>query len=309
MITSVPNVSEGRDPLVIAELAAAAGEHCHVLHLDPGPDANRTVFTLAGGDLPAALFAMAEVAVRAVDLRTQRGVHVRMGAIDVIPFVPNPVATDDPRPWDPAEMAACGALARGLGERLAAELALPGWAYGHGVRELRAVRREGFEVLPATMAELPCEYRPLGVPLAPHPSAGAFATGARPQLVAFNVCLATKDVAVARRVAKAVRGSAGGLPGVMAIGWYTPGFGCAQVSMNLTRWWETPPHLVLERIRALAPVLGSELVGMMPLGALTAAAEFYGTDLDGAADRLGLRYCKPFSLDVHVLDFALRRLR
>lgn len=309
MISSVPNVSEGRDPLVIAELAAAAGEHCHVLHLDVGADANRTVFTLAGGDLPAALFAMAGVAVRSVDLRRHQGIHVRMGAIDVIPFVPNPVAAEDPRPWDPAEMAACAALGRGLGERLAAELRLPGWAYGHGVRELRSVRREGFEVLPATMAELPCDYRPAGGPLAPHESAGAFATGARPQLVAFNVCLATKDVAVARRVAKAVRTSSGGLPGVMAIGWVTPGYGCAQVSMNLTRWWETPPHLVLERIRALAPVLGSELVGMMPLGALTAAAEFYGADLDGAADRLGLRYCRPFSLDVHVLDFALRRLR
>jgi glutamate formiminotransferase len=301
VITSVPNVSEGRDPAVLTAMHAALADHCTVLHADSGADANRTVFTLADGDLVAATLALGRVARDRCDLRVHRGIHVRMGAIDVVPFVPNapPGGARD------GELAWCRDLAEEAGRRFAAELALPVWRYGLDSRALRSVRREGFEVLASTLAEVPPDFGPAR----PHPTAGAVAVGVRFPLVAFNVCLATREVAEARRVARLVRASAGGLPGVMAIGWYTPSFGCAQVSMNLTAWWETPPHVVYERIRALTPVAGSELVGMIPRGALTAAADFYGTDLDGAADRLGLRYCKPFDPGREVLDEALRRLR
>jgi glutamate formiminotransferase len=290
MIVSVPNVSEGRDPAVLAGLAAAVSPHTRLLDVDAGWDAHRAVLTLAGGDLVAANLALARAAVAAVDLRRHDGIHVRMGAIDVIPFVPMG-----------GEVAACLALAHQLSVRIAEELEVPVYRYGLGSRALRSVRRTGFEALPATLAEIPPDYGPRVA----HPSAGAVAVGVRDVLIAFNVCLATDDVALARRVARAVRASSGGLPGVMAIGWSTPAYGVAQVSMNLTDWRATPPHVVYEAIRKLAPVAGAELVGMIPLGALEAAAAFYRTDLDGAVRALGLDRIKPFALAHKVLEYRL----
>jgi glutamate formiminotransferase len=292
VITSVPNVSEGRDATLLAALSAAAGASARVLDVDPGWDAHRVVLTLTGGDLVEANFQLARTAVEHIDLRTHRGVHVRMGAIDVIPFVPMGGEVDE-----------CHAMARALSERIAFELKVPVYRYGLGSRDLFAVRRDGFEGLAETMALVPPDYGPLR----PHRTAGAVAVGVRDVLIAFNVCLAGEDLKLARHVARQVRASAGGLHGVMALGWHTPSLGCAQVSMNLTDWRRTPPHVVYEAIRALAPVAGSELVGMMPLGALEAAAAYYRTDLAGAARAMGLDRVKPFDLERKVIELAVRR--
>lgn len=296
MIYSVPNVSEGRDLAVLERFAEAVRPHARVLHVDPGWDANRSVFTLAphrdaGPEgLVEANLALARACLAELDLRIHRGVHVRMGVVDVIPFVPLHGEQEEAK-----------ALAHALSTRIADELGLPVYRYGAGSRDLRSVRREGFEVLPETMASIPPEYGPA----VPHATGGAVAVGVRDVLVAFNVCLATEDVALARRVAKAVRASSGGLPGVLAIGWHTPHLGCAQVSMNLTDWKRTPPHVVVDAIAELAPVAGAELVGMIPLAALEAAARHYGTDLEGAVRRMGLDRVKPFSLAEQVLDYRL----
>jgi glutamate formiminotransferase len=278
MITSVPNVSEGRDRIEAMATACAAAR---VLDVDPGFDANRTVLTLTGtvASLAEATFSLARWAVEHIDLRRHRGIHVRMGAIDVIPFVPMGGEHD-----------ACARLAEVVSRRVADDLGLPVFRYGTGARTLRSVRRGGFEELATTMRELAPDFGP---PV-PHATAGAVAIGVRPVLVAFNVSLDTTDVALARRVARAVRASSGGLPGVMALGWYCPSYGCAQVSMNLTDWTVTPPHVAFEAVRSQAPVRGSELVGMMPRGALEAAARHWGTDIDGAALRLNLSLHKPF---------------
>lgn len=276
-------MSEGRDPGLIAALAAAAGPG--LLDVDAGWDAHRTVLTLAG-DLVEANLRIARVAVQHIDLTRHSGIHVRMGAVDVIPLVPND-----------GDVEGCLAMADTLSRRLADELGLPVWRYGIGARDLRGVRRGGFEELAATMAEIPPDFGPR----VPHPTAGAVAVGVRDVLIALNVCLDTSDVAVARRAARAVRSSSGGLPGVLAIGWYTPTFGCAQVSMNLVDWRVTPPHAAMEAVARIAPVTGCELVGMIPLGALEAAAEHWGTDVEGAVARLGLGRAKPFSLAAKVL--------
>ena len=280
MITSVPNVSEGRVPRRIADMAAACSV-AHVLDVDPGVDAHRSVLTLTGPHerLADATFTLARWAVEHIDLRHHRGIHVRMGAIDVIPFVPMG-----------GETTVCHGLADAVSQRIAEELRLPVYRYGAGARSLRSVRRGGFEELASTMAQIPPDWGPP----TPHPTAGAVAVGVRPVLVAFNVSLDTTDVLLARKVARAVRASNGGLPAVMAIGWYCPSYGCAQVSMNLTDWTVTPPHVAFEAVRSLAPVRGSELVGMMPTGALEAAARHWGTDLAGAAATLNLSLHKPF---------------
>jgi glutamate formiminotransferase len=291
VITSVPNVSEGRRTDVVHALARAAGRHAHLLHTDPGWDANRTVLTLRdgpGSDLVEANVALAKAAMERIDLRTHTGIHVRMGAIDVIPFVPNDGDYD-----------ACFAMADRLARRLG-DLGLPVWRYGIGSRSLREVRRSGFEELPETMKRIPPDFGPRE----PHPTAGAVAVGVRDVLIAFNVCLATEDVGVARQVARKIRESSGGLRGVLALGWHTPSFGCAQVSMNLVNWRVTPPHVVYEAIAELAPVAGSELVGMIPIGPIEAAAEHWGCDPEGAVDRLGLRRVRPFSLTERVLEYA-----
>ena len=271
-------------------MSAGIAPYAPLLDVDAGWDAHRTVFTLGPGDLVEANLALARAAVAHVDLRGHRGVHVRMGAIDVIPFVP---LTGD--------YVAAHWLAEALSIRLADELALPVYRYGVGSRSLFDVRRDGFEGLAESMLLTPPDWGPHH----PHPTAGAVAVGVRDVLIAFNVCLAQDDLSLARHVARTVRTSGGGLHGVMALGWRTPHLGCTQVSMNLTDWHRTPPHVVLERIRELAEVSGSELVGMIPLGAMEAAATFYATDLEGAVARMGLRVVKPFELREKVLEYAL----
>ncbi|HEX9670894.1 MAG TPA: glutamate formimidoyltransferase, partial [Thermoanaerobaculia bacterium] len=270
----VPNVSEGRRPETVAALARAAASPAGVALLDVSsdPDHNRTVLTLAGepGPLHAALLALYETALGEIDLTLQRGVHPRIGAVDVVPFVP----------LAGAEMADAVAAALRLAEAVAVRFDLPVYLYEEAARRperrrLPDLRRGGFEGLPARLAD-PAWAPDFGPPR-PHPTAGGTIVGARPFLIAFNVVLETDDPTVARRIAARVRErTAGGLPAVRAIGVYLESRRRAQVSMNLLDFRRTSLAAALARVRREAEALGtgivgSEIVGLVPEAAVLGA--------------------------------------
>ena len=296
LVECVPNVSEGRRQEVVDELVAAfAGADPGVLVLDRSsdPDHNRTVITLAGPGpaLVDAAVAGARACVRLIDLNRHRGVHPRMGALDVLPFVPLGEATRLAGAGDPD--LDCAALAERAGRRIAADAGVPVYLYGAAARRperaaLPAVRGRGFEALRDALGspggtgspgDHPDRAPDFGGP-GLHPTAGATAVGAREILVAYNVDLAGADLDLARRIAAAVRERDGGLPAVRAIGVALserggPGDvgGLAQVSMNLLDYRVTPPAVAFAAVaelagRAGALVEASEIVGLVPAAAL-----------------------------------------
>lgn len=288
LVECVPNFSEGRDADVIEQLAAAARSvpGAALLDLHADPDHHRSVLTLAGSPraVSEAVFRAVAVAVSVIDLTRHEGVHPRLGAADVIPFVP----------LQGAGIPDCVELANELGERLAAELGLPIYYYAHAARSeqrerLPWIRQPQFEGLAAALASE--ERAPDAGPQAPHPTAGATVVGARDFLLAFNVDLETEDVKVARRIAKAIRESSGGMSGVQAKGLALREQGRVQVSMNLLDLRTAGPGRVFQEIRRLAgeagvEVASSELVGLMPQVALAEASEAL-LAIDGGA--LGAR--------------------
>lgn len=265
-IQCVPNVSEGRRPEVVARIAAAAASvpGARLLDVSSDPDHNRSVLTLAGtaADLRAALLALYEVALREIDLARHEGVHPRVGAVDVVPFVP---LGDTP-------MEEAVAAAEALASEVADRFGLPVFLYEKAARRperrlLADVRRGGFEGLPAKMADP--AWTPDFGPSRVHPTAGATVIGARFFLIAFNAVLDTPDVAVARAVAKRVRESGGGLAAVRAMGVHLASRGRAQVSMNLVDFRRTSILTALNRVREEAAALGAsveetELIGLLP---------------------------------------------
>ena len=275
IIECIPNFSEGRDPIILSALQksaeSAAGAALLDIHIDS--DHNRSVFTLAGKPdaVSEAAFALASAAVRHIDLSKHQGEHPRMGAVDVIPFVPIKNIT----------MADCVFLARQLAERLAHELNLPVFLYEEAATEpsrknLADIRRGGFEGMAEKMKILKPDY---GKPQ-PHPTAGAVAVGARKALIAFNINLNTSDIKIAKAVAKAVRGSSGGLAYCKALAMYLNERNITQVSMNLTDYEQTPIYRVFELVRAEADrygvgILGSELVGLAPEKSMLDCAEYF----------------------------------
>ncbi len=272
LVECVPNFSEGRDPAVIARLEAAARAVPGVALLDrhSDPDHHRTVLTFAGAPaavLEAAFRTCAE-ATRSIDMTRHQGAHPRLGAADVVPFVPLRGAT----------LADCSALAERLAERLASELGLPVYLYGASARRperrrLPWLREPEFEGLAGALASP--ERAPDVGPARPHPTAGATVTGGRPLLVAFNVDLRTDDVRIARRIARAVRESSGGLPGVQAKGLWLPLQARVQVTMNLVDVEQTGRAFAeVARLAAAEGVLlaGSELVGLLPRRTATEVA-------------------------------------
>jgi glutamate formiminotransferase len=270
-IECVPNFSEGRDASVLAALrdAVETAPGVHLFDQTADVDHNRSVFTFAGepGPVSEALFAAARVAVERIDLRRHQGVHPRIGALDVAPFVPL-----DALDWKTAIE-----TAHAFGERLWQELRVPAYFYGRAARRmeherLEDVRRGGFEQLSLAALENPARRPDVGGP-GLHPSAGATAVGVRKFLVAFNVNLRTGDISVARRIARAIRESSGGYPAVKALGLDLRAAGLTQVSMNLTDYEATSPSTVFERIRGEAElaeveIAGSELIGLIPEAAL-----------------------------------------
>ena len=277
IVECVPNVSEGRRTDVLEALAGTLEAVPGVRLLDWSADVshNRSVFTLAGsaGPLGDAVLALFEQALARIDLRTHRGAHPRIGAVDVVPFVPLEGAT----------MAECVELARSTAARVAARFQLPVYLYEEAAvdparRRLEDIRRGGLEGLAARMSS--AAWRPDHGPAALHVTGGATAIGARRPLVAFNVNLGTDRLDIARQIAVTVRSSGGGLPHVKAIGVRLEDRGIVQVSMNLTNLERTPIFQAFEAVRREAArhgvaVLETEVVGLVPAGALADVAAHY----------------------------------
>jgi glutamate formiminotransferase len=274
LFEAVPNFSEGRDEGRISRITAAVRDvgNVGVLDLHSDPDHNRSVLTFAGGEeavLEAAV-ALARACADEIDLAAQTGQHPRMGALDVLPFVPLEGAT----------LEGAVGLARKAGERIGS-IGLPVYLYEAAAtaphrRNLADVRRGGYEGLAARIEDP--RWRPDFGPQELDPRKGAVAVGARRFLVAFNAYLDTGDVEVARAVARQVRERDGGLPGVKALGLKVGGR--AQVSMNLTDLEKTPMPIVLEAVRSAAAergasVASTEVVGLAPLEALVQIARHY----------------------------------
>lgn len=269
LLETVPNLSEGRRPEVVARLAAAAssGPGVRLLDFSSDPDHNRSVLTLAGEpeSLHQGLLALYEAAIAEIDLNRHQGVHPRIGAVDVTPFVP---LGDTPME---VAVAAANRLAP-----VVARLGLPVYLYERAARRpertlLADIRRGGFEGLAARLADP--AWAPDFGPSHPHPTAGATVIGARFFLIAFNAVLATADVSVARAIARRVRESGGGLSAVRAMGVHLASRDLAQVSMNLVDYRRTPILTALRRVEAEAAAMGTgvietEVIGLIPEAAV-----------------------------------------
>jgi len=269
LVECVPNVSEGRDPARLARFAAAVtaspGVRLADVHADP--DHHRSVFTFLGppAAVAAAALALADAVLTEIDMRGHHGIHPRIGALDVLPFVPLAGLT----------MAEAVALAHEAGRALAARHALPVYYYAEAARRperrtLRALRRGEYEGVSARLAA--ADGLPDDGPARFDPRAGAVCVGARDVLIAYNVWLASADLDAARAIARSVRASGGGLPAVQALVLPLASRGRVQVSMNLLDYRVTPLPAVFDRVQTEARRLGvdvdhAELVGLAPRAA------------------------------------------
>src|SRR6266542_1427275 len=277
IIECIPNVSEGRRPDVVERLADAirSAPGVRLLDYSSDPSHNRSVFTLVGdaAGVKAATLALFEQALAFIDLRTHRGEHPRLGAVDVVPFVPIEGVT----------MQECVALAKDVGAEAAARFNLPVFLYEEASdnplrKNLEDIRRGEFEGLAAKMTAP--EWAPDFGPSVPHPSGGASVIGARMPLIAYNINLNTDRLDVAKKIAAAIRHSSGGMRYVKAAGFMLEDRRIAQVSMNLTNYQKTPIFRVFEMVKREAErhgvsILESEIVGLVPSAALLSAAEYY----------------------------------
>lgn len=343
LMECVPNFSEGRDQSVLDAIAAAIRSVNGVvlLDVDPGADTNRTVFTMAGEPeaVVEAAFQAIKTAADLIDMSKHHGEHPRMGATDVCPFIPISDIT----------MEECAGYARKLGQRVGAELGIPVYLYENAAsreewRNLATVRSGEYEALPEK-AKDPA-WKPDFGPHAFNAKSGATAISAREFLIAYNINLNTRDKKKAHELALTIRESgkpardANGklvkdaegnkviIPGLFthckAVGWYIDSYNRAQISINLTNYKVTPPHLVLEKVRELAAemgvqVTGSELVGLIPKAALLDSGKFYlermGEStgipekmiMETAIQSMGLAELGPFDLDKKVIEYAIAR--
>jgi len=265
-LESVPNFSEGRNRATIDALAAALSGPAELLDVHSDPDHNRSVFTLVGeeAELVAALLAAVACARERIDLRRHEGAHPRIGAADVVPVVA----------IDPADAERARECALAVAGRIGTELQLPVFLYGEtgGGRGPAFFRHGGLQHR-IDAGEIVPDFGPTQLDAA----AGGVIVGARRPLIAFNVNLATDDVAVASAIAGVVRERGGGFPGVRALGLYLPSASHAQVSMNVEDYEAAALHDIVARVENEARergvgVIGSELVGLMPADAAVAAA-------------------------------------
>jgi len=269
LIECVPNVSEGRRAAVVAAMAEAIrASGARLLDASSDSSHNRSVFTLAGDAtaVERGVLALFERAVADIDLRTHRGEHPRVGAVDVVPFVP----------LQGSPMNECVTLAKRVGAAIADRFRVPVYLYEKAATDparahLEDIRRGGLEALAGRMTT--AGWAPDFGPPAPHPSAGVSVVGARWPLIAYNINLATNRIDVARRIAAAVRQSSGGLPAVKALGIRLEARGLVQVSMNLTNPATTSLRQVFEAVRKDAEregvaIVESEIVGLVPAAAM-----------------------------------------
>jgi glutamate formiminotransferase len=277
IIECVPNISEGKDRASIDAIAAAVRGVTGVRLLDVSSDAshNRSVLTFVGDGpaVRAGVLALFEAALSRIDLRSHRGEHPRMGAVDVVPFIP----------IRGSSVEQCVALSREVGEEVARRFGVPVFLYEESAssekrRNLADVRKGQFEGFSEKMKD--ALWSPDFGPAAPHASAGAVAMGARAFLIAYNINLGTRDLTIADRIAKAIRHLSGGFRYVKAMGVELADRGLVQVSINMTNYRKTPLHRVFDCVRSEAdrhgvPIVGSEIVGLTPAEALYMAAEHY----------------------------------
>ncbi|MDN5374983.1 MAG: glutamate formiminotransferase / 5-formyltetrahydrofolate cyclo-ligase [Thermacetogenium sp.] len=277
LVECVPNFSEGRRPEVVKQILEVIRGVAGVKLLDysSDPSHNRTVVTFVGApeQVKTAAFLAAKKASELIDMEQHRGEHPRIGATDVIPLIPISGLTMDD----------CVRLARELGQEIGEKLQIPVYLYEEAAlrperRSLPRVRQGEYEGLKETIGRP--ERRPDFGPARLHPTAGATAVGARPPLIAYNINLGTDDVAVAKAIAKAIRGSSGGYPSIKALGVMLEDRNIAQVTINVCNYREVPLYRVLETVKSEAArygvnVIGSEIVGLVPMEALLDAAAYY----------------------------------
>jgi glutamate formiminotransferase / 5-formyltetrahydrofolate cyclo-ligase len=277
VIESVPNISEGRNSEAVSEIAAAVRAAPGVRLLDVSSDAahNRSVLTFVADETAVrqGIRALFDAAVPRIDLTRHSGEHPRMGAVDVVPIIPIRGATVEQ----------CVALSREIGAEIAERHGIPVYLYEDSAtserrRNLAEIRKGEFEGF-AEKIRAP-EWKPDFGPDAPHPTAGVVAVGARPPLIAYNINLGTRDLAVADRIARAIRHLGGGFRYVKALPVELAERGEVQVSINMTNFRKSPLHRVFECVKSEAErhgvaIVGSEIVGLAPAEALLMAAEHY----------------------------------
>jgi glutamate formiminotransferase/formiminotetrahydrofolate cyclodeaminase len=343
LVECVPNFSEGRDQARIDEITGEIRgvEGVRLLDVDPGKDTNRTVVTVLGtpDEVVEAAFRAIRKAAEVIDMSKHSGAHARMGATDVCPFIPVSGTTMDD----------CVELARRLGKRVGEELGIPVYLYEYAAstperRNLANIRAGEYEGLEAKLADP--AWKPDFGPARFDPGAGATVIGAREFLIAYNVNLNTRDTRIAREIAFTIRekgrvkrdknnrivrdenGAAVSEPGLFqeckAVGWYMEDFGRAQVSINLTNYKVTPPHLVFDECVRIAAehgarVTGSELVGLIPLEAFLESGRHYLRKMcktTGVPDSelvhtavlsLGLSDLYKFEPDKKIIEYFMRR--
>ncbi len=277
VIECVPNISEGRDRERVREIADAvrATPGARLLDVSSDPSHNRSVLTFVGDTaaLRAAVAALFDAAIPRIDLTRHRGEHPRMGAVDVVPFIPI-------RGTDVEE---CVALSREVAAGIASRHQIPVYLYEDSAtsearRNLAEIRKGEFEGFAEKMKDP--QWSPDFGPSGPHPTAGVVAVGARPPLIAYNINLGTRDLRVADTIARSIRHIGGGFRFVKAMGVELADRGQVQVSINMTNFKKTPLHRVFECVKSEAerygvPIVGSEIVGLTPAEALFLAAEHY----------------------------------
>ncbi len=289
IVECVPNFSEGRREGVLHRLVETI-EHVNgavVLDTHADVDHNRSVITFAGAPdiVSEAAFRVVERAATLIDMRAHSGEHPRIGATDVLPFVPVAGVTMDD----------CVALAHATGRRIAHELGIPVYFYERAALRpdrapLENVRRHGIEELRTVIATDPDRAPDVG-PLEVHETAGAIAVGARPFLIAFNVNLRTRDLSIGRKIAKSIRARDGGLLFLKALGFDLTSRGLVQVSMNLVDHESTGIKQAFAAVAAKArefwvDIAGTEIVGLVPRAAIDESDEYYGLLENFAADAI-----------------------
>ncbi len=276
IIECVPNVSEGRDKSKIKEIITNLEKTgVKILDYSSDPDHNRSVITFVGdrNTVKEGAFQVAKDAVRLIDLRTHKGTHPRMGAVDVIPFIP----------VKNVSMKDCVGISREVGKRIAEELKVPVYLYAESATspervKLPNIRKGEFEGFFEKIKDP--NWKPdFGEPVV-HPTAGVTAVGAREFLIAYNINLDTKDLKIAKKIARSIRESSGGLRYVQAKGMELKEKGCVQVSMNILNYKKAPLYRIFEIVKMEAArygvnILESELIGLMPMDAALKSLAFY----------------------------------
>jgi glutamate formiminotransferase/formiminotetrahydrofolate cyclodeaminase len=314
IIECVPNISEGKDPAIINSIAGEIKkvEGVRLLDVDSNRSANRTVITYAGipANVAEAAFNMIKKALELIDMRTHKGIHPRIGTVDVCPLVP----------LKNISMKATAEYARQLAMKVAKELDIAVYCYGHAAysetrKNLAQIRSGQYEGLKKKLS-VP-EWKPDFGPSRFNPKSGATVIGARNIMVAYNINLGSKSVETAKIVASHIRNA---LDGVKAIGWYISEYKCSQVSTNIYDTGKSPLYIVFEEVSRKAVecgvgVTGSEIVGLVPLESLVNTGKYYsvhshkaGPDsefIDLAIEKLGLNDVKVFNPEHKIIEFLL----